>query len=132
VVAGFDFASFTATDRVRFGGAADFLDFAFLTAFFAGFFEVFFATRFFVFFAALFRVEELLFFERVLVVDLAVLRVFFAFFFFEAVFLAATTNSSNRSIKLPGGCYSAERLLRSLRKQPEHRENQRFSFQVVF
>ena len=127
-MADFGFTPFFSLARARFGEAG-FLDSAFLADVFADFFEVFFPVRFFATF--FFPAEGLLFFERFFVAVLAASCVFLAFFFFEADFLAATANSFERQIILPE-LLSAERLLRGFRKEPKHRENQRFSFEIVF
>jgi hypothetical protein len=130
LVTDFGFAACFSLGRVRFGDEAGFLDLAFLADVFADFFEVFFAAGFFTAFFD-FLAEGRLFFERFFVAALAAPCLFLAFFFFEGVFLGATANSFKRQINFRS-CLSAERLLRGFRKQPEHRENQRFSFKIVF
>src|SRR5712672_2613982 len=55
---------------------------------------------------------------------------FLVFFFFEGFFLA-TTIPNNSSTGIDGIAPETERLPRRFRKHPEHRENQRFSLEIV-
>src|ERR1700716_2242679 len=79
-----------------------------------------------------FFTAALLFFARFF--DAAVLAArcdtFLVFFFFEGFFLA-TTIPNNSSTGIDGIAPETERLPRRFRKHPEHRENQRFSLEIV-
>src|SRR5216684_1530927 len=116
----------------------DFVFFAaFLTDFLAAFFTAGFLAAFFAAFFAFLATALLFlarFFDAAALVDRARggLRAFFAFFFPEVFFLGvATTNSFMAQTGLLG-LISGGALPRCFRQQPEHRENQRFSFKIVF
>src|SRR5882762_1414778 len=125
----FGFAPVFLTAIFCFGAETGVFAFAFFADFLTDFLAVFFAflTGFFAFFTA-----ALLFFARFF--DAAVLAArcdtFLAFFFFEGFFLA-TTIPNNSSTGIDGIAPETERLPRRFRKHPEHRENQRFSLEIV-
>src|SRR5437899_321904 len=140
------FVSCNVTARVfvvLFAGFfADFLT-DFLAAFFAAFLGDFRATCFAAFFEALpdfftprlFLVAPFLaarFFAAFLLADAgSALRVFFALRFFEAFFPAFATTNSLSSTQRLSRLLSGGWLPRRFREHPEHRENQRFSLQIV-
>src|SRR5438445_3311468 len=124
------FVSCNVTARVfvvLFAGFfADFLT-DFLAAFFAAFLGDFRATCFAAFFEALPD-----FFAAFLLADAgSALRVFFALRFFEAFFPAFATTNSLSSTQRLSRLLSGGWLPRRFREHPEHRENQRFSLQIV-
>src|SRR5260370_1304805 len=135
VASGFGFSDFFG-DLVGSGAETRLFDFvffaAFLTDFLAAFFTAGFLAAFFAFLAtALLFLAR--FFDAAALVDRARggLRAFFAFFP-EVFFLrVATTNSFTAQTGLLG-LISGGALPRCFRKQPEHRENQWFSFKIVF
>ena len=134
----FGFAPVFLTAIFCFGAETGVFAFAFFADFLTDFLAVFFAADFLaVFFAFLtsffaFFTAALLFFARFF--DAAVLAArcdtFLVFFFFEGFFLA-TTIPNNSSTGIDGIAPETERLPRRFRKHPEHRENQRFSLEIV-
>src|SRR6266851_3943015 len=136
VVVVFGFRDFFGT-LVGSGAETRLFDFVFFAAFLIDFPAAFFTAGFLAAFFAFLTTALLFlarFFDAAALVDRARggLRAFFAFFFPEVFFLGvATTNSFMAQTGLLG-LISGGALPRCFRQQPEHRENQRFSFKIVF